>query len=127
MANPEARLVLKMIELIKLANINLNHFPRHEKYGLCQQIRNSMYEVYDLIIESEKRYHKKTTLTNLDIRHEQLRMLFRLAFELDYFKYHNSKGERSEAEYRRRYLAVNGLIDEVGAMIGGWIKSERTD
>ena len=84
MANPEASLVLKMIELIKLANINLNHFPRHEKYGLCQQIRNSMYEVYDLIIESEKRYHKKTTLTNLDIRHEQLRMLFRLAFELDY-------------------------------------------
>jgi len=127
MANPEASLVLKMIELVKLANINLNHFPKHEKFGLCQSIRNSMYEVYDLIIESEKRYHKKTTLTNLDIRHEQLRMLFRLSFELGYFEYHNGKKERSETEYRRRYLAVNGLIDEVGAMIGGWIKSERTD
>lgn len=127
MANPEARLVLKMIELIKLANINLNHFPKHEKYGLCQHIRQNMYGIYDLIIEAEKRYHKKTTLVNLDIAHEQLRMLFRLAFELGYFEYHNGKSVRSEAEYRRRYLAVNGLVDEVGAMIGGWIKSERTD
>lgn len=127
MGHPEASLVLKMIALIKLANINLNHFPKHEKFGLCQSIRNAMYEVYDLIIEGEKRYHKKTTLTNLDIRHEQLRMLVRLAFELDYFKYHNGKAERSEKEYTRRYLALNGLIDEVGAMIGGWIKSEKTE
>lgn len=127
MANPEARLVLKMIELIKLANINLNHFPRHEKYGISQQIRQNMYGIYDLIIEAEKRYHKKTTLVNLDIAHEQLRMMFRLAFELGYFEYHNGKSVRSETECRRRYLAVNGLVDEVGAMIGGWIKSERTD
>ena len=127
MALPEAKLVLKMIEMIKLANVNLNHFPKHEKYGICQNIRNAMYEVYDLIIEAEKRYHKKTTLVNLDIRHEQLRMLFRLAFELGYFEYHNGKKERSQAEFTRRYLAVNGLIDEVGAMIGGWIKSEKTD
>ena len=116
-----------MIDLIKLANINLNHFPKHEKYGLCQQIRQNMYGIYDLIIEAEKRYHKKTTLVNLDIAHEQLRMLFRLAFELGYFVYHNGKSAREEAEYRRRYLAINGLVDEVGAMIGGWIRSERTD
>lgn len=98
MANPEASLVLKMISLIKLANINLNHFPKHEKYGLSQQIRNTMYDVYDLIIESEKRYQKKTSLTNLDIKHEQLRMQFRLAHELGYFEYHNNKRGRTDYE-----------------------------
>lgn len=125
MANPEASLVLKMIALIKLANINLNHFPNHEKFGLSQQIRNNMYEVYNLIIESEKRYQKKTALSNLDIKHEQLRMQFRLAYELGYFEYHNNKRERTGYEVTRRYLAVNGLIDEVGAMIGGWISQQR--
>jgi len=125
MANPEASLVLKMIALIKLANINLNHFPHHEKYGLSQQIRNNMYEVYNLIIESEKRYQKKTSLTNLDIKHEQLRMQFRLAYELGYFEYHNNKRERTSYEVTRRYLAVNALVDEVGAMIGGWISQQR--
>ena len=113
-----------MTDLIKLANVNLNHFPRHEKYGLSQQIRNTMYDIYNLIIEGEKRYHKKTSLTELDVKHQQLRMMLKLAYELDYFKYHNGKTDRSQAETDRRYLALNSLINEVGAMIGGWIKSE---
>ena len=120
----EAVLVNKMTDLIKLANINLNHFPRHEKYGLSQQIRNTMYDVYNLIIEGEKRYHKKTSLTELDVKHQQLRMMLKLAYELDYFKYHNGKTDRSQTETDRRYLALNSLTNEVGAMIGGWIKSE---
>ena len=120
----EAVLVLKMTSLIKLANINLNHFPRHEKYGLSQQIRNAMYEVYNLIVEGEKRYHKKTSLTELDVKHQQLRMMFKLAFELGYFKYHDGRSGRGDFEEERRYLALNLLVNEVGAMIGGWIKSE---
>ena len=120
----EAVLVNKMTDLIKLANVNLNHFPKHEKYGLSQQIRNVMYEVYNLIIEGEKRYHKKTSLTELDVKHQQLRMMLKLAYELDYFKYHNGKTDRSQTETDRRYLALNSLVNEVGAIIGGWIKSE---
>lgn len=120
----EAMLVNKMTDLIKLANVNLNHFPRHEKYGLSQQIRNTLYDVYNLIIEGEKRYHKKTSLTELDIKHQQIRMMLKLAYELDYFKYHKGKTDRSQTETDRRYLALNSLVNEVGAMIGGWIKSE---
>lgn len=120
----EAVLISKMTALIKLANINLNHFPRHEKYGLSQQIRNTMYEVYNLIVEGEKRYHKKTSLTELDVKHQQLRMMVKLAFELGYFQYHDGKSGRSDFEEERRYLALNLLVNEVGAMIGGWIKSE---
>ena len=32
--NPEASIVHKCRELVQLLNIYLNHFPRHEKYGL---------------------------------------------------------------------------------------------
>lgn len=120
----EACLVNKMTDLIKLVNINLNHFPRHEKYGLSQQIRNVMYDVYNLIVECEKRYHKKTSITTLDIKHQQLRMLIKLAYELNYFAYKDGKTSRTTKEVDRRYLAVNSLINEVGAMIGGWIKTE---
>ena len=94
----EAVILNKMTDLIKLANINLNHFPRHEKYGLSQEIRRVMYEVYNLIVEGEKRYHKKTSLTELDIKHQQLRMMLKLAYELGYFKYHNEKAKRGKAE-----------------------------
>ena len=123
--NPEANLHVKMLHLIKLANIHLNHFPKYEKYGLSQQIRQCMYGIYDLITECQKRYHKKTSLTSLDIQHEQLRMLFKLAFELKYYEYKDAKNQLGERESLRRYQAMSSLVNEVGAMIGGWIKSEK--
>ena len=123
--NPETNLHTKLIAFIKLANIHLNHFPKHEKYGLCANIRTCMYGVFDLVTECNKRYHKKTSLITLDIKHEQLRMLFKLAHELGYYNYKNSQNQYSEKEANRRYLAINTMVDEIGAMIGGWIKKEK--
>ena len=125
----EAELNRKFIETAKLMNIYLNHFPKFEKYALAQQIRQCMYEVYALIVEAQKRYHKKTTLNNLDIRHEQLRMMVNLAHALGYFKFKDGKQteESTETVAAHRHLAINRLIDELGRMIGGWIISERRE
>ena len=87
----EAHLDQKFMEFAKLMNIHLNHFPKHEKYGLALEIRRAAYDVYGFIVEAQKRYQKKTTLTNLDIRHEQLRMLVRLAHTLGYFEFKDGK------------------------------------
>ena len=83
----EAILNRKFMEMIKLLNIYLNHFPKHEKYALANNIRNTAYGVYDLITECQKRYFKKTSLTQLDIEHEKLRMQIYLANELEYFNF----------------------------------------
>ena len=125
----EAELNRKFIETAKLMNIYLNHFPRFEKYALSQQIRQCMYEVYALIVEAQKRYHKKTTLTNLDIRHEQWRMLVNLAHSLGYFAFKDGKSseETPLKLSSHRHIAINRLIDELGRMIGGWIVSERRE
>lgn len=87
----EAELNCKFIETAKLMNIYLNHFPKFEKYALAQEIRVCMYEVYSLMVESQKRYHKKTALGNLDVRHEQWRMLVNLANSLGYFQFKDGK------------------------------------
>lgn len=123
----EAELNRKFIETAKLMNIYLNHFPKFEKYALAQQIRQCMYEVYSFIVEAQKRYHKKTTLTNLDIRHEQWRMMVNLAHSLGYFEFKDGKqSDDSPAKLaEHRHMAINRLIDELGRMIGGWIVSER--
>lgn len=39
----EAKLDRKFMELAKLMNIYLNHFPKHEKYGLALEIRRTAY------------------------------------------------------------------------------------
>jgi hypothetical protein len=114
---------------IKLLNIYLGHFPRQEKYALSNRIRNTAYEVYDLITEAQKRYYRKTTLTNLDITHEKLRMQLYLAYELGYFRFRD--GRRSDRKpdelEEHRFLVISKLTDELGKMIGGWIKKIKEE
>lgn len=120
----EAQLDRKFVDFAKLLNLYLNHFPHHEKYGLALEIRRASYDVYGLIVECQKRYHKKTTLTALDIRHEQLRMFIRLANELGYFGFKDGKHDDA-GRAAHRYLTLSRLVDELGRMIGGWIVADR--
>lgn len=112
----------------KLLNIYLGHFPRAEKYALALRIRNTAYEVYDLMTEGQKRYTKKTTLTNLDIAHERLRMQIYLAYELGYFKFKDGRlsDSRPQDLEQHRFTALGEQVDELGRMIGGWILKTRS-
>jgi hypothetical protein len=122
----EAKLDRKFIEMAKLLNIYLNHFPKHEKYGLALEIRRSAYAMYGHIVEAQKRYHKKTALTNLDVEHERLRMLVNLAHALGYFAFKDgARADRPESTADHRHLAISRLVDEMGKMIGGWIVAHR--
>ncbi|SFQ70019.1 23S rRNA-intervening sequence protein [Halopseudomonas formosensis] len=121
----EARLDRRYLQLVKLLNIYLNHFPKCERHGLALRIRTTAYEMYDLMIEAQKRYQKKTTLTNLDIKHEQLRMQVRLAHELGYFGQPQRSSEAAQGLNVKRYLTLSALIDEIGRMIGGWIAASK--
>jgi hypothetical protein len=125
----EAQLNRKFMEFAKLMNIYLNHFPKHEKFALANRIRSTAYEVYDLISEGQKRYLKKTTLTNLDVTHEKLRMQILLAHELGYFGY--SDGREAEKTHdqqkEHRYLTISAMVDELGRMIGGWIQKIKDE
>ncbi len=126
----EAGINRKFVEFAKLLNVYLNHFPRFEKYALSSRIRETAYEVYDLITEGQKRYHKKTTLSALDIAHEKLRMQLHLANELGYFEFSDGKGrDRQDWEdtAAHRYLVINERVDELGRMIGGWIQKTKED
>jgi hypothetical protein len=123
----EAKLDVKFTEFAKQMNLYLNHFPKHEKYGLSQTIRVKAYELYGYIVESQKRYMKKTSLTNADIAHEQLRMFLRLAFELGYFAFKD--GAQVDQNHIKtathRYMAISRMVDELGRMIGGWIAADK--
>ena len=121
----EAQLDRKFLEFMKLLTLYLNHFPKSEKYGLALELRRAACDVYALIVECQKRYHKKTTLTQLDIRHEQLRMFVRLAHELGYFGFKDGTHDDDTTRAAHRYLTLSRLVDEMGRMIGGWMIADR--
>lgn len=116
----EAILNRKYMEMIKLLNTYLNHFPKFEKYALANNIRNTAYKVYDLITECQKKYFKKSSLTSLDVEHEKLRMQVYLANELGYFSFKDGRNDK-KVDAAKRFLAISRIIDEVGKIIGAWI------
>lgn len=114
----QAPLIQKFVETMRLANVYLNHFPKHERYALCARMRSTAHTVYDLIVEGMKRYHKKTTLTALDIAHEQWRMQVFLAHELGYFGFSKGATDETEGLAEKLYMVLSRHIDELGRMIG---------
>lgn len=104
----------KCHEMTKYAYVVLKQFPRYEKHGLASEIRTSIWQIHRLIVTALKRYHKKTTLTELDIELAVLRKQARLSMELGYIDV-------------RRYQLWSGLIVEICKMLGGWIKQNNTN
>lgn len=83
-------------------------FPKNEKFLLANKIRELGYEIFELAVICNKRVHKKTTVTDLNIKHEVLRQLVNLAFELKYIDL-------------QKHKTASLKIDEVGKMIGAWV------
>jgi hypothetical protein len=103
----------KTLDMIEYGTIALRQFPRYEKFVLAAMIRQQMYEVLKLIVETNKRAHRKTAMTELDISHETLRHLVDLSYRR--LKYLDHK----------KYALWAEKINEVGKLLGGWIRSQR--
>lgn len=99
-------------EMIAYAYVALRQFPKSERHVLSAEIRGSCWKLLRLIIVCNKRYHKKTTLQELDAELDTLRSLIRMAHQLTFLPL-------------KRYEAWSRQVDEIGRMTGGWIKSMR--
>lgn len=110
--SPYAILLAKLEEADAYSQIALQQYPRVERYALCTDIRQTLTTIERLVIVAWKRYHKKTTLHDLDIELEVLRMLLRKSLRLKYITPH-------------KYEIWSRQVNEIGRMVGGWIRSVR--
>ena len=106
----ELKLLKKLEELDIYAHNAAMQFPKYEKHVLSANMRETLARVIKLTIRCSKRYYKKTTLQDIDIELEYYRSLIRKAFKL---KYINVK----------RYEIWSRYTDEIGRMVGGWVKN----
>ena len=75
------------------------------------------------MIQSRKKWHKKTSLTNLDMSLELLKMDIYLAYKLGYFDY--SKECKEGIKGAKRYGILQLMLSKIGAQVGAWIKVAR--
>ncbi len=107
-------LVEKIIDLEKYTETALTQssYVRNQRFLLCADIRKAISEILHLAIRAMKKYHKKTTLQDMDVEVEYLRWLIRISHEKKYITCH-----RLDVWMRK--------VNEIGDMLGGWIKKEN--
>lgn len=102
----------KVEDMIQYGYIACRHFPKSERHVLSQELRLSMWRLLRLVIICSKRYHKKTTLQELDAELELLRREIRLAKDIGVLPF-------------KKYEVWSYKLDEIGRMVGGWLRNLR--
>lgn len=131
----------KIEDMMKYGKKAVVSFPRRERQT-ADEIRKTMLDMYRLTIMIERKYYKKTTLQELDVDLAILRHLVRLASDKDYYDdmvvKHDSSGrvvkgaDGKPAKVKmqpplpaKKYEVWSGYLEEIGKMIGGYIKSTK--
>lgn len=108
----DLRIAQKVEDMIQYGYVAVRRFPKSERHVSSAQIREAMWELLELVIICSKRYHKKTSLQELDIKIELIRRQLRLAMQLQFLP-------------MRQYEHWAKMLDEIGRMTGGWINATR--
>jgi 23S rRNA-intervening sequence protein len=90
----------------------IDKFPRSQKFVLGDRIEAAALDVLDALIAATYTRGRDTMLANANLGLERLRFFMRLSQELRLI------------DARRYEHAARGL-DEVGRLVGGWIKAQH--
>ena len=121
MANT-ATIQQKIEDMIVYAEKQIMQFPKVYRYTLGERMLTTMYELAELAEAANRKYFKKTTLQDLDIKNGILQMLVRHASKAKFRD--RNKAERVVLE-AHHYKVWSEMLVEIGRMIGGWIKSQN--
>lgn len=84
-------------------------FPRNQKFLLGDRIETAALDVVEGIVDATYTRNRASILRKVNLRLEKLRLLFRLSVDLKLVD-------------ARRYEHAARNLDELGRLIGGWMK-----
>ena len=103
-------ILTKLHDLLLYLIPQLNKFPRDQKFVLGDRIESKLLEVQEHCLRAYYSREKRAHLLEANLTLEVTRHLIRLAHGLKLFSHHT-------------YAVLAEKMDEVGRMIGGWLKS----
>ena len=105
-------IVQKSYEAIKLIQEHSKQIARFERYTIWQTTQTELLEFYKKIYQAgqSKIELRQQILIQNSAQLELVKSLIRLCFE-------------SKVIDKKKYFQFQVLLDEIGRMLGGWIKS----
>ncbi len=102
----------KIYDLYTLLHKYQPTIPKLQRYTLWQKCENTTLALLEVLIETG---HRKGE--------ERLDCLYRISDKLDLLKVLIRLSKDTRTIDNQQYLMIQALIQEIGKMVGGWIKS----
>lgn len=102
----------KTYELILWIYPTVNKFPKSQRFVLGQHIEDIILKILEGIIEANQERNKIPYLKQISINLDKLRILIRLSKDLRFISI-------------KQYGFATNKVNEIGKMLGGWLKSCR--
>ena len=101
----------KLIETYKIWQEFLPNFPKSSKYTLGEKIDRLFVEVLEFIFAATylQSIKKFDCVNKASIKLDLLKFFLRIAWE-------------TKALNNKRYILISEKLDEIGKMLGGWIR-----
>ncbi len=111
--SPDVPPVISKVHDLMLWLMNqIPKFPRSHRFVLGDRIENMSLDVLELLIEGAYSRDKKGLLKRASIQLEKLRYLIRISKDLNFLSL-------------KQYEFVAAQIDEIGRMVGGWLRQQE--
>ncbi len=108
----ELVIITKTYDLILWSCQHTARFPRSHRFVLGERIERNLYDVLEMLIEAKFSKERLEMLKKVNLRLEILRHQIRLAKDLQCLR-------------QNSYLHAAKAIDEIGRMLGGWLKAPK--
>jgi hypothetical protein len=108
----EMLIFTKWVDFLEWLLPALDKFPKKVRFTFTQRIENLALDIVEDLVEARYTTNRKAILKRANLRLEKLRVLTRISQKMRYL---------SNESYR--YGAKS--IDEVGRMLGGWMKQQK--
>jgi len=105
----------KTYDLYKKVYAIRKQVPKQDRFTLWQKLDNTILMLIEYILHASSLYkeEKLPTLEQASSKLNVLRILVRLAYDI-------------KSIDNKKYTALQQDIDEIGRMLGGWIKSTKS-
>lgn len=103
---------VKWTEFIAWLFPHTEKFPRRARFTLALRIENLSLDIIEDLVEARYSKEKLDILKRINLRLEKLRILLRLSHGFRYLS-------------TQSYEFACRVLNEVGSMIGGWIRQQK--
>ena len=106
----ELVVITKAYDLVLWSCHHTSHFPRNHRFVLGERVERNLYDLLEALIKARYTRERQGLLGQANLTLEVLRFQMRLPKYLQCLKV-------------KSYGHAAKIIDEIGRLVGGWLKS----